>query len=57
MRLPLVRCKPAALDNLPEGMVHVIEVKIQTQRGSCTDHAIFIQGHELAVVEKLICFK
>ncbi len=49
----LVRSEPAALDDLAEGMIHVIEVEIQTQRGGCADHAIAIQSDELAVLEQL----
>ena len=49
----LVRSEPAALDDLAEGVVHMIEIEVETQSCGCAHHAIAIQGDELAVVEQL----
>ncbi len=48
----LVRSEPAALDDVGEGVVHVVEIEVEPQRGGCAHHAAAVQRDKLAVLEQ-----
>ena len=53
LALRLVRRQPAALDDLAEGVIDVLEVEVEPQRRGGADHAIALQHDELSVLEQL----
>ena len=50
---PLMRSQPPSGNHFGEGMVHVVQVEVQTQRGCRADHAVAVQHHHLPRREQL----
>jgi len=51
-----VRCEPSALDDVGEGVVDVMEIKFQTERGGRAHDRVAIERDELSVGKQLDVF-